>query len=156
LALRQTVRSYVPARARNLLFTEMLSTRRLPAERIGDRPETVFLSSEDCLVPQLIGNEERFIAASLRKLEAMAPVAIDINMGCPVSQAMHNQWGVALMGDPARAEAVVRTVVRHSRWPVGVKLRTGLDDDPVYLDDFVQMLEAAGASWITLHPRTAG
>lgn len=154
VALRQTVARYLPAGRRTLLFTEMLSSRRLPTERIGDRPETAFVPDEP-LVPQLLANEERFIAASLRKLEGMRPAAIDINMGCPVSKALKHNWGVALMGDPRYAEKVVRTTVRHSRWPVSVKLRTGLSDDPAYLIDFARMLEEAGAAWLTIHPRIA-
>lgn len=154
LALRRTVARYLPAGASTLLFTEMLSSRRLPTERIGDRPETAFTAGET-LVPQLLANEERFIVGSLRRLEEMRPVAIDINMGCPVSKALKHNWGVALMGDPRYAEEVVRTTVRHSPWPVSVKLRTGLTDDPAYLIDFARMLEAAGAAWITVHPRIA-
>jgi tRNA-dihydrouridine synthase B len=155
VALRQTVASYLPEGARTLLFTEMLSSRRLPVERIGDRPETARALGEDCLVPQLLGNEERFIAGSLVKLRALAPAAVDINMGCPVSKALKHNWGVALMGDAAYAEEVVRITVRLSPWPVSVKLRTGLSDDPEYLIDFARMLEGAGAAWITVHPRFA-
>lgn len=155
VALRVTARSYLPQGAKNLLFTEMLSSRRLPTERMGDRPETASLPDETNLVPQLLGNEERFIAGSLQKLEHMRPAAVDINMGCPVTQALKHNWGVALMGDPKYAEEVVRTTVRLSRWPVSVKLRTGLNDDLEYLLDFCRMLEAAGAAWITLHPRIA-
>lgn len=154
VALRQTIARYLPAGTSTLLFTEMLSSRRLPAERIGDRPETAFADGET-IVPQLLANEERFIVESLRKLEQMQPVAIDINMGCPVTKALKHNWGVALMGDPRYAEEVVRITVRHSRWPVSVKLRTGLRDDPEYLIDFARMLEEAGASWITIHPRIA-
>lgn len=153
-ALRQTIARYLPAGHATLLFTEMLSSRRLPTERIGDRPETAFAPDEP-LVPQLLANEERFIVASLKKLERMRPRAIDINMGCPVSKALKHNWGVALMGDPAYAEEVVRLTVRHSPWPVSVKLRTGLSDDPEYLLDFARMLEAAGAAWLTIHPRIA-
>lgn len=154
VALRQTVARYLPAGRSTLLFTEMLSSRRLPTERIGDRPETAFVEHET-LAPQLLANEERFIEASLRKLERMQPAAIDINMGCPVSKALKHNWGVALMGDPRYAEDVVRMTVRHSRWPVSVKLRTGLSDDPEYLVDFARMLEEAGAAWLTIHPRIA-
>lgn len=155
VALRQTVARYLPAGGSTLLFTEMLSSRRLPTERIGVRPETAFVPGEPQLVPQLLANEERFIVASLAKLEQMRPAAIDINMGCPVTKALKHNWGVALMGDPAYAEEVVRTTVRHSRWPVSVKLRTGLSDDLGYLIEFAHMLEAAGAAWITVHPRIA-
>ena len=155
VALRETLRSYTPEGAQSLVFTEMLSSRRLSAERIGDRPETTRAPAENNLVPQLLANEERFIELSLEKLEAMHPAAVDINMGCPVDKALKHNWGVALMGDPKYAEEVVRATVRHSRRPVSVKLRTGLKDDPQYLIDFSQMLEAAGAAWLTVHPRIA-
>jgi nifR3 family TIM-barrel protein len=155
VALRETVRAYFPDGARTLLFTEMLSSRRLPSEVIGIRTETVFDATEDNLVPQLVGNEDRFVAASATRLGVMCPRAIDINMGCPVGRAIHHRWGVALMGDPAQASRVVRAAIGASRWPVSVKLRTGLTDDPEYLIDFARMLEEAGAAWLTLHPRVA-
>lgn len=154
-ALRRAVSSYLPRSASSLVFTEMLSSRRLPTELLGASPETMHHPLERGLVPQLIANEERFIAGSLQRLRGMAPAAIDINMGCPVTKALKHNWGVALMGDAKYAEEVVRATVRHSPWPVSVKLRTGLDDDPAYLVSFSQMLEAAGAAWITLHPRIA-
>ncbi|MFP6665647.1 MAG: tRNA-dihydrouridine synthase family protein [Deltaproteobacteria bacterium] len=155
VALRETLRAYTPADAKSLLFTEMLSSRRLSAEKIGDRPETTTLPHETDLVPQLLANEERFIRISLDKLKAIGPRAIDINMGCPVNQALKHNWGVALMGDPRYAEEVVRMTVAHSTRPVSVKLRTGLTDDPEYLVDFARMLESAGAAWLTIHPRIA-
>ena len=154
-ALRQTVASYLPSGASTVLFTEMLSSRRLPTDRVGERPETAFDASEPPLVPQLLANEERFIVASLAKLAALRPAAIDINMGCPVAKALKHNWGVALMGDPRYAEEVVRLTVRHSAYPVSVKLRTGIADDPAYLVEFARMLEEAGVAWITLHPRIA-
>ncbi len=154
-ALRRTVQSYVPRGASTLTFTEMLSSRRLPTERVGTTPETARHPSERGLVPQLLANEERFIAASIQRLRTLHPAAIDINMGCPVTRALRHNWGVALMGDPKYAEDIVRLTVRHSPWPVSVKIRTGFNDDPEYLLDFARMLESAGASWISVHPRTA-
>lgn len=154
-ALRETLRHYTPSSVSTLRFTEMLSSRRLPAERMGAKPETMTLPGERFLVPQLLANEERFIRASLTKLEELSPVAVDINMGCPVDKALKHNWGVALMGDPRYAEEVVRVTVAHATKPVSVKLRTGLEDDPAYLVEFAQMLEAAGAAWLTIHPRIA-
>jgi len=155
LAFRTVLRRYRPAGVQSLAFTEMLSSRRLPTERLGDRPETAFDESERDLVPQIVGSEPRFLEASIAKLARLRPVALDVNMGCPVAHAFRRDWGVALMRDPERAESVVRTCVRHSRWPVSVKIRTGLEDDPERLVDFARMLEEAGAAWITVHPRTA-
>lgn len=154
-AFRAVLRRYRPPGRATLSYTEMLSSRRLPTERLGDRPETSFDVADTDLVPQIAGSETRFLAASIEKLRSMSPVALDLNMGCPVAHAFRRDWGVALMADPARAEAVVRECVRLSPWPLSVKIRTGLADDIERLLDFARMLEGAGAAWITVHPRTA-
>jgi tRNA-dihydrouridine synthase B len=153
VAFRQVVRSYLPAGASALLFTEMLSTRLLPLEDVGQTPQTLVAPGEEDLIPQLLGNTEELIAQSIEKLKAIRPAGIDINMGCPVSKVLKHNWGVALMGDIAYAEKVVRETRRHTTLPLSVKMRTGLTDDPGYLVDFAQMLQDAGADWITLHPR---
>jgi tRNA-dihydrouridine synthase B len=153
VALRQVIRSYLPGGVSALLFTEMLSTRLLPREEVGNTPQTRVAPGEDDLIPQLLGNDEELIAKSLEKLEAIQPAGIDINMGCPVSKVLRHNWGVALMGDIRYAEQVVQQTRRLTRRPLSVKMRTGLNDDPEYLVDFACMLEEAGADWITLHPR---
>lgn len=153
VAFRQVVRSYLPAGVSALLFTEMLSTRLLPREEVGETPQTRVAEGEEDLIPQLLGNNEELIGKSLAKLECIRPAGIDINMGCPVSKILKHNWGVALMGDIRYAEQVVRQTRRLTRLPLSVKMRTGLSDDPEYLVDFACMLEQAGADWITLHPR---
>ncbi len=154
VAFRALVRSYLPRGSSTLLFTEMLSSRRLPSERVGSTPQTFFGEGETDLVPQLLANEERFIRESLRKLEAMSPAGIDINMGCPVKKALSHNWGVALMGDIGYAAGVVADARRCTELPLSVKMRSGLSENLPYLLDFVQAMEASGADWVTLHPRT--
>ena len=154
VAFRARERQYLPAGCCTLLFTEMLSSRRLPSERIGSTPLTyVMPEGETDLVPQLLANEDRFIAQSVRKLEAIAPAGIDINMGCPVKQALSHNWGVALMGDIGYAAEVVRTARRHVSEPLSVKMRSGLTENIPYLLAFVKEMEESGADWVTLHPR---
>ncbi len=153
VAFRQLIRSYLPANVSTLLFTEMLSTRLLPAEIVGETPQTKVAEGEDDLIPQLLGNDEILIRHSLDKLQAICPAGVDINMGCPVSKVLKHNWGVALMGDIRYAELVVRQTRRLTPLALSVKMRTGLSDDPEYLIDFARMLEEAGADWVTLHPR---
>ena len=155
VAVRELVRSYLPANAVTLWPTEMLNSRRLPRENLGATPETYRGENETHLVPQILGNEEQEIAASVARLQDWGVSGIDINMGCPVRKALSHNYGVALMGDPVYAREVVAMTVRHAKVPVSVKLRAGLQSDRGYLLDFVCGLEQAGASWLTLHPRTA-
>jgi tRNA-dihydrouridine synthase B len=154
VVFRALVRSYLPAGCSTLLFTEMLSSRRLPSERVGSTPLTYVLEGgEPDLIPQLLANEERFISDSVRKLEAISPAGIDINMGCPVKQALSHNWGVALMGDIGYASGVVAMARRHVVQPLSVKMRSGLSENLPYLLEFVHAMESAGADWLTLHPR---
>ena len=130
VAFRQLVRSYLPANVSTLLFTEMLSTRLLPAEDVGKTAQTKVAEGEDDLIPQLLGNDENLIERSLEKLQAICPAGVDINMGCPVSKVLKHNWGVALMGDICYAEQVVRQTRRLTPLALSVKMRTGLSDDP--------------------------
>jgi nifR3 family TIM-barrel protein len=153
VAFRALVRAYLPARCSTLLFTEMLSSRRLPSERVGGTLQTFVTEEERDLVPQLLANEERFIRESAKKLQILRPAGVDINMGCPVKKALSHNWGVALMGDIGYASEVVAIARREFAEPLSVKMRSGLSENLPYLIDFLQAMEAAGADWVTLHPR---
>ena len=153
VAFRALVRTYLPSAASTLLFTEMLSSRRLPSERVGGTLQTFRMEAEIDLVPQLLANEERFIRESARKLQLLRPAGIDINMGCPVKKALSHNWGVALMGDIGYASEVVAIARREIAEPLSVKMRSGLSENLPYLIDFLQAMAGAGADWVTLHPR---
>lgn len=154
VAMRLLVQSYMPKNEVTFWPTEMLSSRKLPKENLATTPETLRDESESFLVPQILGNEEKEIAESVKRLEDWGAYAIDINMGCPVQKALKHNYGVALMGDAKYAKEVVAMTVRNTKLPVSVKLRAGVQNDFSYLLDFVNGLVEEGASWITLHPRT--
>ncbi|MFM8269535.1 MAG: tRNA-dihydrouridine synthase family protein [Pseudomonadota bacterium] len=157
VAFRELIRAYTPEDITPLIFTEMLSSRRLPSERL-EKAENLFVAeNERGLIPQILGNEERFIAPSLEKLMELNPWGIDINMGCPKKKSLSHNWGVLLLGDKNYAAEVVRVTKKYSPRPVSVKLRAGLGDsiDFDYLDSFTQSLEDAGADWLTVHCRSS-
>ncbi len=156
VALRLLVREYLPAGAVTLWPTEMLNSRRLPFENFSIVPETMRGPEETQLVPQILGNEEKAISESIRKLEDWGAEGIDINMGCPVQKALRHNYGVSLMGDPEYAAEVVRMAKNAARVPVSVKLRAvGSVQGEDFFYRFVEGIQEAGASWICLHPRTA-
>lgn len=153
IAFRRLAREYLPRDACTIWPTEMLNSRRVPGENLRKTPETMRSEEETHLVPQILGNEEKPIRESVSRLIEWGAVGIDINMGCPVKKALSHNYGVALMGDPSYAAEVVRMTVRNSTVPVSVKLRAADNIDRLF--EFVEGIQAAGASWITLHPRTA-
>lgn len=158
VAFRELIKSYTPVGINALRFTEMLSTRKIPTERLSDVFELQAAPGESHFIPQILGNEERFIQPSLKRLSELNPWGYDINMGCPVSHTLRHNWGVKLLGDAAYAAEVVAMTKRHTNLPVSVKLRGGSGDgvDTEFLLGFTEALENAGADWLTVHARGRG
>lgn len=155
VAMRESLRFYMPKDAKTIWPTEMLSSYKLPKQKLNEVSMTRFAEGETNLVPQILGNEEEPIKKTVRLLEDWGAVGIDINMGCPVKKALKHNYGVSLMGDPEYASQVVKFAVDASPLPVSVKFRAGMQNDIGVLKDFAKGIQDAGASWVTLHPRTS-
>lgn len=153
VAFRELLAEYLPEGAVTIWPTEMLNSRRVPAENLAKTPESLRREDETFWMPQILGNEEDPIRNSVKKLLDWGANGIDINMGCPVKKALKHNYGVALMGDTDYAGEVVRMTKQHCSGPVSVKLRAGKQTDPNQLIKFVTTLEASGADWLTIHPR---
>lgn len=154
VGFRLLLRRYWPKGARSIWPTEMLNSRRIPHEFLGRTSETYRHEEEADICPQILGNMKEPIVESIHRLQDWGAIGIDINMGCPVQKALKHNYGVALMGDLDYAAQVTEFAVGASSLPVSVKLRAGHQNDRDYLARFVRSLEQAGASWLTLHPRT--
>ena len=85
----------------------------------------------------------------------MHPDIIDINMGCPVPKvAVRAQAGSALLKNPEKVYEIVKSVVEAVPIPVTVKIRSGWDEKSINAVEIAKIIEKAGASAITVHPRT--
>ena len=105
---------------------------------------------------QIFGSDkESFVKAARYICDVMKPDIIDINMGCPVPKvAISAQAGSALLKDPSKVYEIVSSVVDAINIPVTVKIRSGWDDNHINAVEVALMAEKAGASAITVHPRT--
>ncbi|EQC51110.1 tRNA-dihydrouridine synthase [Bacteriovorax sp. DB6_IX] len=155
VAMRKSLAKYLPQEARVIWPTEMLNSRRLPDQELGETPETLKWDGDEGLCPQILGNDEGYIRDSIAKLTQWDAKAVDINMGCPVRKALRHNYGVSLMGDINYASEVVSMAKRHSTIPISVKIRAGHQKDLDYLLNFTHALIHSGASWLCLHPRLA-
>ena len=82
------------------------------------------------------------------------PVAIDINMGCPVNKIFSNGEGSALMKDPDLIYKITRAVCLAIDLPTTVKLRLGIDREHINVIECAIAAEEAGAAALTVHGRT--
>lgn len=105
---------------------------------------------------QIFGSDkDSFVASAKYIYENMKPDIIDINMGCPVPKvAVRAQAGSALLKDPNKVYEIVKAVVEAVPVPVTVKIRSGWDEKSINAVEIARIVESAGASAITVHPRT--
>lgn len=141
----------------DLAFTEMISSKGLlhvnEKTRLLCRPGP----QEGPLGVQLFGSDPVSMGVAARVVtEELGDrlFCLDINCGCPARKIAGNGDGSALLLDLPLAEQVISAVVQHTSLPVSVKFRSGWDDEHIVSTEFARMAEAAGASFLTLHPRT--
>ncbi len=146
--LRSLVREYS---SNALLTTEMISS-----EALNQVKETCMTKRDKNHSPisyQLSGHKPKMIADCAKYLEPIADM-IDINMGCPVNKVVKGTDGSALMRNPKLAQEIVRTVKSSISKPVSVKFRLGYTMDELNYVEYGQMMQEAGADFITIHGRT--
>lgn len=151
--------------------SEMVSAKALCYEQrkktAGEKSVSGQLASvmrdELPMAVQIFGSEPDFMAEAARMIQAneyvgcmseVPPSAIDINMGCPVKKVTGNGEGSALLKNPKLIGEIVNAVVKAVTIPVTVKIRAGWDSNSINAPEVARIIEAAGASMITVHART--
>src|SRR3954451_13007083 len=110
---------------------------------------------EHPLAIQIFGSDPPVMAEAARMAEAAGADIVDINFGCPVRKVTKTGAGATLLDEPARAAAIVEAVATAVSVPVSVKMRRGLKDGSRDCLEVGPRLVEAGASSLTLHPRSA-
>lgn len=139
-----------------LIYAEMVSDKAIS---FGNKKTLDMLYMTDCERPiaqQIFGTDvESFVVAAKYIEKTMKPDIIDINMGCPVPKvALRAQAGSALLKNPQKIREIVSAVVAAVNVPVTVKIRSGWDSEHINAVEVAKICEEAGASAITVHPRT--
>lgn len=103
---------------------------------------------------QIFGHDPEIMAEAAKYSLRFSPDIIDINMGCPAPKIIKNNSGSVLMKNPELAGRITKAVCDAVDIPVTVKFRTGWDENSKNCVEFAKIIEASGASAITLHGRT--
>jgi tRNA-dihydrouridine synthase B len=112
-------------------------------------------ADEHPLAIQLFGCEAEPMAEAARMVEAAGADIVDLNFGCPVKKVTRTGAGATLLEDPDRASRLVEAVAEAVDLPVSVKLRRGVANGSRACLELGPRLVEAGASTLTLHPRSA-
>ena len=140
----------------SLIYAEMVSDKALVYDNKKTKDMLYMENIERPIAQQIFGSDkESFVIAAKYVEETMKPDIIDINMGCPVPKvAVKSQAGAALLKDVDKIYDIVSSVVQAVSVPVTVKIRSGWDEKSINAVEVAKICEKAGASAITVHPRT--
>lgn len=135
--------------------TEMISAKGLIYGSPGTEDLLATHPEDTPLVVQLFGSDPRFMGEAAQRLCQRGFVWFDCNMGCSVPKVTRTGAGAALNKDLDLALRVAEALIAAvGKGRVGFKLRLGWDGVEAWRI-LAPALEALGAGWLTLHPRTA-
>ena len=149
-------RSIVKSMGCGLIETEMVSDKAIMHNNKKTKEMLYMTDCERPIAQQIFGaNAQSLKTASEYIYRTVNPDIIDINMGCPVNKvAVRGHAGSALLKNPKKAYEIVKGVVETVPIPVTVKIRSGWDENSINALEIAELIEKAGASAITVHPRT--
>ncbi|MEW6100678.1 MAG: tRNA dihydrouridine synthase DusB [Candidatus Omnitrophota bacterium] len=137
-----------------LAFTEMLNVRSMSYKSRKTR-QMLFSSSKDRpLGVQLLGLEEKYILKGLDVLENYKFDLLNFNAACPVKKVVARGEGSALLKEPDKLKKILELLVRHSKVPVSLKIRTGWDGNSVNAKEIALLAQDSGVSALIIHGRT--
>src|SRR5437868_9507144 len=138
-----------------LVVTEMVSSEGLVRGIDRTLEYTEFTEEERPVSVQIFGGDPEKMADAAQIVEGLGADIVDVNMGCPVPKIAKHNAGCSLMREPAHAASVIAAMTKAVRIPVTVKMRAGWNDGERNAPVLAKLVEAAGASAITVHGRTA-
>ena len=149
-------RTIIKEQGCGLIEAEMVSDKAIMYGSNKTKDMLYMTEFERPISQQIFGADvESFKVAAKYIYENMHPDIIDINMGCPVPKvAISAQAGSALLKEPDKVYEIVKAVVDTVPIPVTVKIRSGWDSNSINAVEIAKTVEKAGASAITVHPRT--
>lgn len=140
----------------NLVCTEMVSVAGLHYANERTQGYLRIASDEHPIAVQLFGTDPALMREAALQVAESGADLIDINMGCPVKKVSKTGAGCKMLDDPDLAVEVARACVDATSLPVTAKIRRGMlagSLDCLTLGP--RLVEEAGVSAITIHPRSA-
>lgn len=143
-----------------LVVTEMVSAKALHYNDASSFELASVKAGEENSFVQIFGHEPEIMAEAVNKIynqnreDRIAPLGIDVNMGCPMKKIVNNGEGSALMKDPKLIGRIVRRLRDETDKPLTVKIRLGWDSTSINAVEAARIAAENGADSITVHGRT--
>jgi tRNA-dihydrouridine synthase B len=137
-----------------LAFVEMINARSISHKSRRTQAMLSTCPKDKPLGVQLLGSEEQYIRKALSVLKSYKFDILDFNAACPAKKVVRRGEGASLLKDPKKLNKLLRLIVKSSKAPVTVKIRTGWDKDSVNAREVALYAQDAGISGIFVHGRT--
>jgi len=137
-----------------LAFIEMINVRSLGYNSRKTREMLQSTKEDRPLGVQILGCEPDFILRGLDILKDYRYDILDFNAACPVKKVTRRGEGASLLKVPENLNSLLRLVIKHSRVPVTVKIRSGWDKNSLNAVELALAAESAGVSALFIHGRT--
>jgi tRNA-dihydrouridine synthase B len=137
-----------------LAFVEMLNVRSLSYKSKRTQEMLSTNAKDRPLGVQILGCEPKFIVKALEVLQLHRFDILDFNAACPVRKVVRRGEGAGLLRVPKELYTLLKIIIRESKVPVTVKIRTGWDRDSINAKDLALASQDAGVSGIFIHGRT--
>ena len=136
-----------------LTYTEMVSSKALYYNDEKTKKLLKVNEQDRPIAVQIFGSDIQSMEFAANYVSDTADI-IDINMGCPAPKVVKNGDGSRLLQNLELLEQIVKVVVKNAKVPVTVKIRKGWNSENIVAVEVAKIIEAAGASAITIHGRT--
>ncbi len=136
-----------------LLYTEMLSAKRLPNENANVSPLLIRSAEEKPLFYQVFLNDSAYIIPAVEKINQLNAQGIDLNLGCPAPKLRKRGAGCALATDHQAVKNAISIFRKATELPLTVKVRLGDSDDRGKFLELCKIIEGEGGDCITIHAR---
>lgn len=137
-----------------LIFTQMYDVHIIIQKyKDGTLSDFLNIQEESPLALQLIGNASDNWEEAVKIVEKYADI-IDINFGCGEPEYIEKKAGCYLMKEPEQIRAIIKRCVSATNKPITAKIRSGWDSESINAVKVAKIIEEAGASAISIHPRT--
>lgn len=136
-------------------FTELISADGIVRKNQKTLGMLHYTEQERPVVVQLFGSEVETLAEAARIVSGMGFDGIDLNMGCSVRKVAGRGAGAGLLQTPHIAAEMISRMRQTSGLPVSAKIRIGWNAKELNHLSVSSKLQEAGASWVSVHGRTA-
>jgi tRNA-dihydrouridine synthase B len=137
----------------DLAYTEMVSAEGLVRGNNGCSWLLEANPAEGPLIGQLFGTDPAVLAEAAARVQEMGLDGVDINAGCPAVKIVRKGAGAALLREPQRLREILTRVRASIHIPLGIKIRSGWDEESRNCLEIVQTAEDCGVALVAIHPR---